>query len=157
MNGLLYTASFENKALVTGAIENIWEMVAAAGVAVLVYGFRFTIKPTITSGIAQDERLRIAIQTISTTGTGGTAATPAAVNPRNTVAAATTCNYLVTTPGTAGTILMADEQSVIIPYEREFQPDRRIPIAAGGRLALALLAVPSTAYSISGEVVFEER
>ena len=137
--GLVYTASASAITL-TNAAQNIWEIVAAAGVSLLVHSMRVTFSPTITSGVAQDVRAQLNIQTISTTGTGGAAVTPRAVNRRNTLAAVTTVNQLVTTPGTLGVIMDSEIVSIIVPFERIYTPDQRIPISGGNRLALNLAA-----------------
>lgn len=154
-SGLMYTASFENQSI-TNAVQDIWEFVAAAGVSILIHSIRLTVVPTITSGVAQDVRIRLCQQQRSTTGSGGTGVTPRAVNRRNTVAAATTCTQLVTAPGTAGNQWGADEPSIIVPYERIFTPDQRIPISGGSRWNLTLLAAPGAIYNASSEIYFEE-
>jgi hypothetical protein len=154
-SGLLYVVGFENLT-VTNAVQDIWEFVAAAGVSILIHSVRFTVSPTITSGVAQDVRIRLQMQQRSTTGSGGTGQTPRAVNRRNTVAAATTCNSGVTTPGTAGNAWGSDLVSIIVPYERIFTPDQRIPISGGSRWNLTLVAAPGASYSASSEVYFEE-
>lgn len=153
--GLMYTASFENLTVTAGA-QDIWEFVAAAGVSILIHSVRVTIAPTVTSGVAQDVRMRLEMQQRTTTGSGGTSQTPRALNRRNTVAAATTCNSGVTTPGTAGNLWGADYVSIIVPYERIFTPDQRIPVSGGSRWNLTLLASLGGSFSASSEVYFEE-
>ena len=154
-SGLMYTASFQN-VTVTNAAQNIWEIIAAAGVSLVVHSIRLTFTPTITSGVAQDVRAQLNIQTISTTGTGGSAKTPAALNRRNALAAVTTFNSLVTTPGTLGVIVDSENVSIIVPFERIYTPDQRIPISGGNRLALNLSAGLGASYSASSEIYFEE-
>jgi hypothetical protein len=154
-NGLMYTASFSNVSI-TNAAQNIWEFIAAAGCSILIHSIRLTITPTITSGVAQDVRAQLNLQKITTTGSGGSAVTPAAVNNRNTVAALTTVNRLVTTPGTAGTVLDSENVSIIVPYERIYTPDQRIPVAPSARIALNLAAGLGGAFNASSEVYFEE-
>jgi hypothetical protein len=153
--GLVYTASF-NSASVTNAAQNIWEIIAAAGTSLLVHSIRLTFNPTIVSGVAQDVRAQLNIQVITTTGTGGVAVTPAPLNKRNTLAAVTTFNRTVTTPGTAGAIYDSELVSIIVPFERIYTPDQRIPISGGNRLALNLAAGLGTAYNASSEIYFEE-
>ena len=154
-NGLMYTASFSNVS-VTNAAQNIWEIIAASGTSLLIHSIRLTFTPTITSGVAQDVRAQLNVQRISTTGTGGSAKTPTAVNSRNTVSAVTTFNALVTTPGTAGAVLDSENVSIIVPFERIYTPDQRIPITGGGRLALNLSAGLGASYNASSEIYFEE-
>jgi len=158
-NGLVYTASFSNVSI-TNAAQNIWEIIGSASCSVLIHSIRLTVTPTITSGVAQDVRALLNLQRITTTGTGGSAVTPAPTNARNTIAAATTFNRLVTTPGTAGTVLDSENVSIIVPYERIYTPDQRIPIGASGsstyRLALNLSAGLGASYNASSEIYFEE-
>lgn len=154
-NGLMYTAE-QQGVTVTNAAQNLLEIIAAAGVSLLIHSIRIEFVPTIASGVAQDVRAAIAIQTITTTGTGGSAITPRAVNPRNSVAAVTTVNGLVTTPGTLGVVKSAHNPSVIVPFERIYTPDQRIPISGGGRLAINLGAGLGGSVLMSSEIYFEE-
>src|SRR5271170_7712356 len=111
--GLIYTAAWNNVSM-TNAVQNIFEMIAAAGVSLLVHSIRFTVSPTIVSGVAQDVRMALSICTLSSTGTGGTSVTPVAVNRRNTIAAVTTVNRMVTSPGTISTTQGGDLVSLIV-------------------------------------------
>jgi len=154
-SGLVYTVSVEN-ATITNAAQDLWEFITAAGVSILIHSVRLTLVPTISSGVAQDLRMRLQMQQRTTTGSGGTAQTPRALNRRNTVAAATTCNSGVTAPGTAGNIWGADAVSIIVPYERIFTPDQRIPVSGGSRWNLTLLAGLGGSFACSSEVYFEE-
>lgn len=153
--GLVYTAQFDNVSI-TAASQDVWEMVAAAGVSLIVHWIRLTFGPTITSGVAQDERARLQIVERSTTGSGGSAVTPAGSHPRNSVAAATTTTRTVTTPGTIGDIRWSDRLSIITPIEILFTPDMRQPIQGGGRLCLFLVAALSGAFNANSTVCFEE-
>ena len=152
--GLIYTAVGENISI-TSAAQDIIEVIAAAGVSILIHSVRLTIIPTIVSGVAQDVRLRLRQQQRTTTGSGGAGVTPRAVNRRNTVAAVTTVNQLVTTPGTTGNAWGADAVSVIVPYERVYTADQRIPVSGGSRWNLERVAA-NGAFSASYEMFFEE-
>jgi hypothetical protein len=155
-NGLVYTAQFSG-VTVTNAIQDIWEIQAAAGVPVLIHSVRVTFTPTITSGVAQDVRLALQVCRRSTAGTGGTAVTPVAVNARNSVAAAATVTRtVVTTQGTIGNILDSEAVSCIVPFERIYTPDQRIVIPGGQKTSLFLTAAPGQAFVTSSEVYFEE-
>ena len=138
-NGLMYKVSFDAVTL-TAAAQDVMQIIAAAGVPVLIHAYRFTVVPTITSGVAQDVRMQLRQIVESTAGSGGTAVTPRATNQRNTVAAAGTYTRTVTTPGTAGNVLGSDEVSVIVPYERIYTPDQRVLVPAGTRWCLNLAA-----------------
>ena len=156
-NGLMYTASVSN-VTVTNAAQNLWEIIMAASASLLIHSIRIEFVPTIVSGVAQDVRAQLNIQRITSTGTGVTAVTPKAIHPRNTVAALTTVNSLVTSPGTPGNVLSSSNPSLIVPYERIFTPDQRIPIsgASGTRLAINLGAGLGGTYTRSSEIYFEE-
>jgi len=154
-NGLMYIAK-QQSVSVTNAAQNLWEIIAASGVSLLIHSIRIEFVPTITSGVAQDVRYALAIQTLTSTGTGGTAIVPAPEHPRNTVAAQATVNGLVTTPGTLGTVKSASQPSVIVPFERIYTPDQRIPISGGGRLGINLAAGLGGTVVMSSEIYFEE-
>lgn len=156
MNGLIYTATQTN-VTVTNAAQNLWEIIAAAGVSILIHSIRIEFVPTITSGVAQDVRAQLNLQTITSTGTGGSAVTPRATNRRNTVAAVTTVNGLVTTPGTLGVVMSSSNPSVIVPYERIYTPDQRIPVSGGARFAVNLGAGLGGSVTMSSEIYFEEN
>ena len=154
--GLMYTASFSN-VNVTNAVQNIWEILAGASTSILIHSIRLTFTPTIVSGVAQDVRAQLNVQTITTGGTGGATITPSPLNPRNTVAAVSTfTRTVVTTQGTLGVVLDSENVSIIVPFERIYTPDQRIPVNAGARLALNLSAGLGTGYNASSEIYFEE-
>ena len=154
--GLMYTSRFENVS-VTAAVQDIWEIVTGNN-AILIHWVRIDFSPTITSGVAQDERARIQILERSTAGTGGTAVTPAGMHPRNTVASlTTTTRTVVTTQGTAGDIKIDVRPSIITPIELLFSADMRIPVQANsGRLCILLVAALSGAFNCNSTICFEE-
>lgn len=154
-NGLMYTTNFDNVGI-TNAAQDIWEFVAGATTGILIHSIRITWVPTITSGVAQDVRLQLRAVVRSTTGSGGTAVTPRAVNPRMTVAAAATTTRTVTTPGTVGNAWSAEEVSVIVPYERIFTPDQRIFVPPATRYCINLEAGGGATINASSEIYFEE-
>ena len=153
-NGLFYTASFSAQSL-TNAAQNIWEIIPSASVSILIHWWRLEFSPTIVSGVAQDVRPQLAVQTITTTGTGGSSVTPEPTNQRNTVAATCTFNRMVTTPGSAGVVMSAHFPSIIVPWELVYTPDMRMPVDAGKRLALNL-AAGIGAFTVSGTIGYEE-
>lgn len=154
-NGLVYTVAFDNVSI-TNAAQDIIELVAASGVPILIHSYKLTVVPTITSGVAQDVRAQLRTLVRSTTGSGGSAITPRAANPRNTVAAAGTYTRTVTTPGTAGNVFSAEQPSIIVPYERIFTPDQRILVPGGTRWCLNLEAGLGSALNASFEMYVEE-
>jgi hypothetical protein len=154
-SGLMYVVEFNN-VTVTNAAQNFWEFIGSASASVLIHSIRITIVPTITSGVAQDVRALIQTGYMSGTGTGGSATTPVALNQRNTVAAVTTVNRLVTTAGATPTVRSADAVSIIVPYERIFTPDQRVPIPAGDKWYIGISAGLGASYNASSEIYFEE-
>jgi hypothetical protein len=153
--GLIYTASFTNVS-VASAAQNIWEILAGSTTSILIHSLRLTFSPTIVSGVAQDVRANLNWQTITAPGSGGASVTPTALNRRNTLAAVSTFQRTVTTPGTLGVVLSSEYVSIIVPYERIFTPDQRIPVSAGSRLALNLAAGLGTSYTAGSEIFFEK-
>lgn len=153
--GLMYTASFTGSTL-PAAATGIWEVTAAAGVPIIIHSMRVTFTPVITSGVAQDVRLSLISTRMSAAGSGGAAATPRAVNSRNTVVAAGTYTGMQTTPGTATNTLDAEIVSVIVPFERIFTPDQRIVIPGGTFWSLKLTATGGATFVTSSELYVEE-
>jgi hypothetical protein len=154
-NGIMYRVWFDNQSI-TNAAQDIIVMAAAAAIPILVHSVKLTISPTITSGVAQDVRAQLRWLARTTAGSGGSAVTPTAVNPRNTLAAAGTYTQLRTTPGTAGTQGNGELVSIIVPYERVFTADQRFVIPGGTSWALNLEAGLGAAYSASLEAYVEE-
>lgn len=154
-NGLMYTINADNFSI-TNAAQDILEIVAAAAVGILIHSFKLTIVPVITSGVAQDVRAQLRQLVRSTTGSGGSAITPRAVNPRMTVAAQGTYTRTVTTPGTAANVWSSEQPSIIVPYERVFTAAQRIFIPAATRWCLNLEAGLGAAFNASLEMYAEE-
>jgi hypothetical protein len=154
-NGLMYRVWFDNVSI-TNAAQDIMQIAAASGVPVLIHSWKLTFVPTITSGVAQDVRAQIRTLLRAAAGSGGTAVTPSAANPRMTVAAAGTYTRTVTTPGSASTVGNAEQPSIIVPYERVFTADQRIVIPAGDVWAMNLEAGLGSAYNASFEMYVEE-
>lgn len=153
--GIQYLVSADNFSI-TNAAQDIFQIIAAAGVPVLIHSWKLTIVPTITSGVAQDVRAQIRTLIRSTAGTGGVALTPRPNNQRNTLAAAGTYNRTVTTPGTAGNVLGSEQPSIIVPYERVFTADQRILVPGGQNWCMNLEAGLGAAFNASLEVQVEE-
>ena len=149
MNGLQYTAAFENVSI--SATQDIFEFVAAAGVPLIIH------RVELSWGVTAQEIVRLQILRRTTTGSGGSAVTPRAINPRNTVAAATTVNRNVTTPGTPSDVLWTYQQNLVVPVdELAGLPELKIVIPGGGRLALNLVSAPAAGRSCSGTIFFTE-
>ena len=89
-------------------------------------------------------------------GSSGTGVTPSELTGRNTVSAATTATYLRTTPGTVGDVIMAEEWSLLVPFEYLPPPEHRPEVAASSYIGLHLVAGTGATRSISGYAIIEE-
>lgn len=155
-NGVMYKVAYDNVSI-TNVVQDLIEIQAAAGVPVLVHGWKVTFVPTITSGVAQDVRARIQTLVRSTAGSGGVAVTPRATNQRNTLAAAGTyTRTTITTQGTPGNILGSEQPSIIVPYERVFTAAQRILIPAGTKWCMFIAAALGAVFTASFEMDCEE-
>jgi hypothetical protein len=154
--GLMYTARMPLTS-VTNAAQDIWSLRAAATNGLILHWVKITFVPTITSGVAQDVRANIQIlERSGAAGTGGSSRTPTGVHPRNTVAALTTVDSLVTSVGTPGDIKWDDSASIIVPYELIFTPDLRIPVSPSTNLSILLVSGLGAAYNATSTICFEE-
>lgn len=125
--GLSYSAQFENVS-VTAAAQDIFELVCPAGRAAYIWQI------DLTCGVTAQEVGRLQLIKRTTTGSGGAAITPRALNRYNTVASAmTSFTRTVTAPGTGTDVYAARQWNIVVPFE--FGP--RTPDAAGGILVPA--------------------
>jgi hypothetical protein len=147
--GLMYSAAFEN-ATITDAAQDIIFLASSSSVPVLVHAIR------IAAGVTTDVRARIQLVRRSTAGSAGTGITAAPLFSRNTVSAATTCTYARTTPGTVGTLLHAEQWSLLVPFEWMPTPEMRPQLPVSGFLGLHLVAGTGASRVMSGSVIFEE-
>lgn len=147
--GLLYSATLNNTSSGT-AVTDVLVLGTSAAVPILIHEWRMTSAQT------TDTRLVVQILRRTTAPTGGAAITPHALNPRNTVAAATTVTSIDTTPGTAGNVLESELWSVLVPYSRIYTPDERTYVGISSWIALSFTTAPGTAVNISADIYFEE-
>jgi hypothetical protein len=149
MNGLQYSASFENVSI--SATQDIFELVAAAGVPIILHRIE------LSWGVTAQEIVRLQILRRTTTGSGGSAVTPRSLNSRMTVAAAGAVNRNVTTPGTAGDVVWTYQQNLVVPVDELFGLDQlKIVVPGGGRIGLNLASAPAAARSASATIFFSE-
>lgn len=147
--GLMYTAQITNVSSGTAAVD-VLVIGTSASVPVLIHEWR------VTSNAVADARLSLQVIRRSGAPTGGTAVTPRALNPRNTVAAASTVTSLPSSNGTPGNVLDPELWSVLVPYSRIYTPDERIYIPVSSWVALTFATAPGSAVNISASVYFEE-
>ena len=145
--GRIVTAAFRGITLTSDATQDIWELTAAADIPLRLLEFR------ITSSVTTAAALDLALVRRTTAGTGGTAVTETLLG----VGTGTITGALVTdveTPGILGDVLDAEQWEQLGPYERIYQPEVRIDIPQGGRIALSLETAATPV--VSGRVVWEE-
>lgn len=147
--GLLYTVPFENISM-TDAAQDILFLATSSSVPIKLHYIR------VTASVTTDVRARIQLLRRTTAGSGGTGITPSEITGRNSVSPATTCTYLRTTPGTAGDVIMAEEWSLLVPFEYLPTPEHRPEVAASAYIGLNLVAGTGATRSISGYAVIEE-
>lgn len=149
MAGLSYTAQFENVSI--SATQDIMEITAASGVPLLIHRIE------LSWGVTAQEICRLQLLRRTTAGSGGSAVTPKPKNTRNTVAAACTVNRNVTTPGSAGDVLWAFQQNLVVPVDELFGLDEiKIEVPGGGRIGLNLASAPAAARNASCTIFFTE-
>lgn len=146
--GLMYTATLGNTSWGTASTD-IWVLGTSSTVPVLIHEIRMTANQT------TDTRNVLQVLRRSTGPTGGSAVTARALNPRNTLVAASTITSLPTTPGTAGNQVENEIWSQLVPFSRIYTPDERIYVPVSGWVAL-FLAVAPAAVNVSWDVIFEE-
>lgn len=148
MQGRMYTAVFRSVSV--SAIQDLFELVAAAGVPIVVHEILLTCRG------GNDERLNIMIHRASTSGSGGSTVTPRALNPAISAAANTTVEANNTTQGTDGNIVDSFEWDLRMPGQRLYTPATQIGVPGGGRLCISLETAPAAARTMTGMVSFEE-
>lgn len=152
MSGV-YTVPF---AYTGNANVDLSEIVAHASKQLVILGV--DICQTSDVGDASEEILALTIKSGQTTsGSGGSGATPVPTDPVGGVAAGFTAEQANTTKASAGTIVthMTIGWNVRMPYERVFTPEQQIMVGAGRR---ATLEIPAAADSltIAGQLWVQE-
>jgi hypothetical protein len=151
--GLSYSAQFENIS-VTAAAQDIFELVCPAARGAYIWLIN------LTCGTTSQEIGRLQLIKRTTTGSGGSAITPRALNRYNTIASAmTSFTRTVTTPGTGTDVYATAQWNIVVPFE--FGP--KTPDAAGGilvpageRIGLHLPAALGGARNMSLTVCWDE-
>lgn len=147
MQGRMFTAVFRGASV--SAAQDLFEIVAAAGVPVIVHEINLTCRG------GNDERLNIMVHRADTSGSGGSAVTPRALNPA-VLTAETTVEVNNTTQGTDGVIVDTFEWDLRMPGQRLYTPATQILVPGGGRLCVSLETAPAGTRTMSGMVTFEE-
>lgn len=153
-----FTVVFENVAVT--ASQDFFEITPADDKPVVFMGLTLdNVGGTADAGDAQEEFLRLLVRRGHTTsGSGGSAPTPAPLNP-NASAAGFTSEVNNTTIASAGTTvdLLALGWNVRVPL-REFWPEELWPMAsqANTTMVVRLLSAPADSISLSGTLFVAE-
>lgn len=147
MQGRMYTVSFVG--VTVSAAQDLFELVAAAGVPVWIHEIHLTCRG------GNDERLNITVHRGTTSGSGGSAATPSPLDP-SMPAADSTVEINNTSQATNGAVLDAFEWDLRTPGHRLPVPAAKILVPGGGRVCVSLETAPASSRVMSGTMVFEE-
>lgn len=160
MNGPIYTVQFN--AVGVAAAQDLFSLLAHSTSRIAIC--RIEIGQYSDAGDAASELLSILLQTGATTvGSGGSAPTPANLQPWSR-AAVTTARANDTTQATNGTIVTRYAASWNIQagfiYAPRFEPlanyDERIKVAAGERFVVSSPGVPADSITTNGTIWFQE-
>lgn len=149
--GLMYSVVFEEVAVT--AAQDLFEINAPADAVVAIHSVR--ISQSSDAGDSASEQLNIIYHLGSTSGSGGSAATPRGLQTGNP-AAGSTVEVNNTTQSTEGNILHADCFNVMAGYQHIMTPEERIILSPSDRLIIELQTAPADSLTMSGTVVFEE-
>lgn len=156
--GRMYSVPFSGVAVT--AQQDLFEITAATGKACIVHSIE--VEQTTEVGDAQEEMLSIALKrgtSATTSGSGGTAPTPAPANS-NDAAAGFTAEVNNTTKMAAGggsiTTLRAWSWNVRIPFQKIFTPETRPVVIPGERLTVELGTTPADSVTMNGTLMVEE-
>ena len=152
--GRMYSVSFVGVAVT--AQQDFFEIVAAAGKPCVVHSIE--IEQSTEVGDAQEEGLSILLKDGQTTsGSGGSAPTPAPVNFTD-AAAAFVAEVNNTTKASVGTIVTkrAWNWNVRLPFLKLFTPETRPVVVGGARMTVELATTPADSITVSGTMMVEE-
>lgn len=156
--GRLYAVTFENVAV--SAAQDLFEISPADDKPVALHGLVLSnVGGTADAGDAQEELLRLLVRRgHATGGSGGTAPTPAPVNPADAAAgfAAEVNNTTIASTGTT-VDLLADGWNIRIPYSMFWTPETRPGASqANTTIVVRLVAAPADSVNCSGTLYVEE-
>lgn len=153
--GRRYAISFEGSSV--SAQVDFFEVTPAANKPVRLLGLM--LSQSSDTGDAAEEILRIkVIRGHTTSGSGGSSATPVPLNPADTAAGATaeTLNTTIASAGT-GVDVLADAFNIRSGYQFWWTPETAPIVTAGNTTAVVrLMAAPADALTMSGTLYVEE-
>lgn len=151
----VYTVQF-NAVAVTAA-QDLFEIVAHTSRVAKIIAFGLSQYTDV--GDAQEELLSILLKSGQTTsGSGGSAYTPVALDPANTVAAGFTAEVNNTTKASTGTIVThyPTAWNVRSPLDIILPEPMQVILPAGRRATLELVGAPADSLTMNGYMVVEE-
>lgn len=152
--GNVYTVVFEGVAVT--AVQDLFEIVAAAGKPLRILGLM--LSQYTEEGDAQDELLRLRVRRgLTTSGSGGTAPTPAALSPSSS-AASFTAEVNNTTQASTGSpvTLHVDAFNVRAGYNLILPPEMQWEVAGSSRLTVELNEAPADSVTMNGVIYVME-
>lgn len=151
--GRMYVATFAGVSV--SAVQDLFELTLPATCVVQIHRAEITNDASETS-----EQLPIQLRrgVGSTSGSGGSTATPAKLGGTGDPASTVTVEINNTTVMSAGTITTLARRgfNVLSGWLYAPTPEERIVLSPSERLSVHLPTAPSAAITLSGEVVFEE-
>jgi hypothetical protein len=152
----MYAVTFE--AVAVTASQDFFELIPADDKPIALHGL--VLSQSSDTGDAAEEILRLkVIRGHATSGSGGTAPTPVALDPAGAAAgtAAEVNNTTIASTGTAVDVL-ADTFNIRSGYQFWWTPETRPKCsqANGVSIAVRLMAAPADSLTMSGTLYFEE-
>lgn len=152
----MYSVSFTATAITVAA--DLFELTPADDKPLVIHAVY--LGQTTELGDAAEEQLGLTlVRGHTTSGSGGSAATPRPMNPSDVAAgfAAEVCNTTAASVGTTVT-LHSDTWNVRGPYQLIFTPEMRpIVTQANTTLVLRMTGAPTDSVSIAGTMYVEEQ
>lgn len=149
--GRMYSVTFEEVAVT--AVQDLFEVVAPADSAVAICGL--VISQSSDAGDSASEQLNVLIHRGSTSGSGGSAATPAPMNLGD-AAFGGTCEVNNTSQSTEGTQLHAECFNIMAGLALWWPPECRPMVSPSGRVIVELQTAPADSLTMSGTLYIEE-
>lgn len=152
MKGRIYTVTFDNVSV--SAAQDFFELTPADDKPIMLVGLSLdNVGGTADAGDAQEELLRLSIiRGFTSSGSGGSAPTPTALNPADAASGFTAEVNNTTVANTGSTTTPWNGGwNVRVPL-REFWPEELCPVAtqANTTIVVRLVTAPADAVSMSG-------
>lgn len=146
----VFTVSFSGVAVT--AAQDLFELTAPTGYRIELIDVRFGQITDV--GDAAAEQLAVNITRGKASGSGGSAATPVPARANGRIAG-TVAEINNTTPGTGGTVVLADVFNIAAPYLYRPGEAERITAEPGERIGIGI-TVPADSLTMYGTVTFAE-